>query len=71
MTTQTKPKIRTKCTLVKQAMRELKVYRESPMSDNTGLIHRMKHIEKLCVIHGLSEKEVQTLCDEIFGRNLV
>ena len=67
MTTQ----ISTKYPLVKQAMRELKAYRGSPKVNNTGLIHRVKHLEKLCVIHGLSEKEVQTLTDAIFGQNLV
>jgi len=71
MATQTRPKIITKCTLVKLAMKELKVYRESPTSDNTGLIHRMKHIEKLCVIYGLEEKEVQRLLDEVFGRVII
>ena len=70
MTTQTQTK-KTKCTLVKQAMKELLAYRQSPTSNNTGLIHRMKHLEKLCVIHGLTQKEVQTMTDAIFGQNLV
>jgi len=69
MTTQTaKPKIITKCTMVKQAMKELLVYRQTPTADNTRIIHRMKHIEKLCVIHGLSETEIKRLCDEVFGQ---
>ena len=68
MTTQTKTR---KHAVVKQAMKELLAYRQSPTSNNTGLIHRMKHLEKLCVIHGLTQNEVQTLTDAIFGQNLV
>jgi len=68
MTTQTRPKMEivTKCTLVKLALIELKAYSESLKCNNAGLIHRMKHIEKLCIIHGLSEHDVQRLTDEIF-----